>query len=59
MNEALFADEAWRAEVLPRIPKGRFTTPDDVVGAVIYLSGPAAGMVTGHNLLVDGGWTAI
>jgi NAD(P)-dependent dehydrogenase (short-subunit alcohol dehydrogenase family) len=59
MNEALFADEAWRAEVLPRIPKGRFTTPDDVVGAVVFLAGPAAEMVTGQNLLVDGGWTAI
>jgi NAD(P)-dependent dehydrogenase (short-subunit alcohol dehydrogenase family) len=59
MNEALFADEAWLAEVLPRIPKGRFTTPDDVVGAVVFLAGPAAEMVTGQNLLVDGGWTAI
>jgi 2-deoxy-D-gluconate 3-dehydrogenase len=59
MNEALFQDEAWRAEVLPRIPKGRFTTPDDVVGAVIFLAGPSAEMVTGQNLLVDGGWTAI
>jgi NAD(P)-dependent dehydrogenase (short-subunit alcohol dehydrogenase family) len=59
MNEALFGDDAWRAEVLPRIPKGRFTTPDDIVGAVVFLAGPAAEMVTGQNLLVDGGWTAI
>jgi 2-deoxy-D-gluconate 3-dehydrogenase len=59
MNETLFQDEAWRAQVLPRIPKGRFTTPDDVVGAVVFLAGPAAEMVTGQNLLVDGGWTAI
>jgi 2-deoxy-D-gluconate 3-dehydrogenase len=59
MNETLFQDEAWRAEVLPRIPKGRFTTPDDVVAAVVYLAGPGAAMVTGQNLLVDGGWTAI
>ena len=35
----------------------RLGTPEDVAGAVIYLASPAADMVTGHNLLVDGGWT--
>ena len=35
----------------------RLGTPEDVAGAVIYLASPAADMVTGHMLLVDGGWT--
>ena len=35
----------------------RLGTPEDVAGAVIYLASPAADMVTGHTLLVDGGWT--
>lgn len=48
----------WRARVLERIPAGRFAEPQDVVGAVAFLAGPTAGMVTGHVLLVDGGWTA-
>ena len=44
--------------VLQRLPIGRVGTIDDVSGAVIYLASPAAAMVTGHILLVDGGWTA-
>jgi 2-deoxy-D-gluconate 3-dehydrogenase len=46
------------AGVLDRIPIGKVGTIDDVAGAVIYLASPAADMVTGHVLLVDGGWTA-
>jgi 2-deoxy-D-gluconate 3-dehydrogenase len=33
--------------------------PEDVVGAVVFLASAAAAMVTGHTLMVDGGWTAI
>jgi NAD(P)-dependent dehydrogenase (short-subunit alcohol dehydrogenase family) len=47
-----------RDEFLSRIPLGRFGEPDDVAGAVAYLAGDMASMVTGHTLLVDGGWTA-
>jgi NAD(P)-dependent dehydrogenase (short-subunit alcohol dehydrogenase family) len=32
--------------------------PRDVAGAVVFLCSPAAAMITGHSLLVDGGWTA-
>ena len=59
MNAALFDDPEWRQEVLGRIPMGRFAEPRDVAGAVVYLASPIAAMVTGHVLLVDGGWTAI
>jgi len=44
--------------VLDRIPIGRVGTIVDVAGAVIYLASPAGGMVNGHVLQVDGGWTA-
>lgn len=44
--------------VLDRLPIGRVGTTTDVAGAVIYLASPAAGMVSGHVLLVDGAWTA-
>ncbi len=48
----------YRSAVLERIPIGRVGTMTDVAAAVIYLASPAGGMVTGHVLVVDGGWTA-
>lgn len=45
-------------DILARIPAGRFGTTSDVAAAVLYLASPAAGLVTGTVLSVDGGWTA-
>jgi NAD(P)-dependent dehydrogenase (short-subunit alcohol dehydrogenase family) len=56
---ALLEAEEVRREVLSRIPLGRLAEPEDIVGAVLYLASPAAAMVTGHTLVIDGGWTAI
>jgi NAD(P)-dependent dehydrogenase (short-subunit alcohol dehydrogenase family) len=39
------------------LPIGRWAQPEDVVGAVLFLASPLSEMVTGHVLLVDGGWT--
>ncbi len=49
---------AWRERILSRIPLGRVGEAEDVAAAAVYLASPAAAMVTGHTLLVDGGWTA-
>jgi NAD(P)-dependent dehydrogenase (short-subunit alcohol dehydrogenase family) len=46
------------ADVLSRIPAGRVGAPLDVAGAVIFLASPAAALVNGAVLAVDGGWTA-
>jgi NAD(P)-dependent dehydrogenase (short-subunit alcohol dehydrogenase family) len=51
-------DEAFRRDLLTRIPLGRVGDPVDVAGAVVFLASPASAMVTGATLLVDGGWTA-
>jgi 2-deoxy-D-gluconate 3-dehydrogenase len=37
---------------------GRFGEPEDIVGSVIFLASRAADYVTGHQLIVDGGWYA-
>ena len=56
---ALLKSDQVRQEVISRIPLGRLAEPEDIVGAVLYLASPAASMVTGHTLVIDGGWTAI
>jgi 2-deoxy-D-gluconate 3-dehydrogenase len=48
-----------REDILRRIPLGRVAEPEDTVGAVVYLASPASDLVTGHTLVVDGGWTAV
>lgn len=44
--------------LLSRIPLGRFGETSEVAGAAIFLASAAGSYVTGHSLLVDGGWTA-
>jgi NAD(P)-dependent dehydrogenase (short-subunit alcohol dehydrogenase family) len=58
MTARFFADANFRESVERRIPLGRIGDIEDVVGAVVYLASPAAALVTGASLLVDGGWTA-
>ncbi len=52
------ADDAFRADLLSRIPLGRVGDPIDVAAAVVFLASPASAMVTGTTLMIDGGWTA-
>ena len=51
-------DENFRARYEARTPLGRMATESDVAGAIVYLLSPEAAYITGHNLVVDGGWTA-
>jgi NAD(P)-dependent dehydrogenase (short-subunit alcohol dehydrogenase family) len=58
-TEAALADPVFRADVEERIAGlHRIGEPMDVAGAVVFLASPAAALVTGTTLLVDGGWTA-
>ena len=58
-TEPDLADPEFRADVTERIAAlHRIGEPADVTGAVIFLASPAAALVTGTTLLVDGGWTA-
>ncbi len=59
LTQSTFDDPVLREDLLKRIPKGRVGQPEDVVGSVVFLASDASAMITGHTLLVDGGWTAI
>lgn len=56
MNEALIADKDRAASILARIPAGRWGTPKDFQGAVVFLASAASIYVSGEILTVDGGW---
>ncbi len=58
MTAPMFADPTTRDWILSRIPMGRPARLEEVAASLVYLCSPAAGMVTGSHLLVDGGWTA-
>jgi NAD(P)-dependent dehydrogenase (short-subunit alcohol dehydrogenase family) len=58
MTASFFADPEFRNWVLSRIPLGRIGRMDEVTGAIVFLASPAASLITGTSLAVDGGWTA-
>lgn len=58
MTASFLADPAFRAEVERQIPLGHLGEVVDVAAAVLFLASPAARLITGTSLLVDGGWTA-
>jgi NAD(P)-dependent dehydrogenase (short-subunit alcohol dehydrogenase family) len=58
-TQEFLADPATRADVIERIAAlHRIGEPMEVAGAVVFLASPAASMITGHTMLIDGGWTA-
>jgi NAD(P)-dependent dehydrogenase (short-subunit alcohol dehydrogenase family) len=58
MTRPMLEDADFLRDVLSRLPAGRIGTPEDVVGAVVFLVSDQAALITGHVLAVDGGWTA-
>ena len=58
LTRPMLEDAEFNEFVMNRIPLQRLASVEDVVAAVVYLVTPDAGMVTGHSLVVDGGWTA-
>ena len=54
----LRADDKRSAEILGRIPAGRWGLPADLKGPVVFLASEASKYVTGYTIAVDGGWLA-
>ncbi|WP_437616482.1 2-dehydro-3-deoxy-D-gluconate 5-dehydrogenase KduD [Erwinia sp. V71] len=57
-TQQLRADEARSAEILDRIPAGRWGLPADLMGPAVFLASPASDYINGYTLAVDGGWLA-
>jgi NAD(P)-dependent dehydrogenase (short-subunit alcohol dehydrogenase family) len=58
-TEAVLSDRAFRNDVVERIAAlHRIGEPMDVAGAVVFLASPAASLITGHTMVIDGGWTS-
>jgi NAD(P)-dependent dehydrogenase (short-subunit alcohol dehydrogenase family) len=58
LTAAQLDDPQVGGRLLAQIPLGRYATLEDVAGAVVWAASPAAAMVTGTSIVVDGGWTA-
>jgi NAD(P)-dependent dehydrogenase (short-subunit alcohol dehydrogenase family) len=58
LTKPFFDDPETRKWIIDRIPLGRGGTVEEVAHAIVFLASPAASLVTGSSLLVDGGWTA-
>ncbi|MEL6826573.1 MAG: SDR family oxidoreductase [Pseudomonadota bacterium] len=58
MTKPMLDDPEFSAFVKRMIPLGTVASTEDIAQAVLYLCGPAGKMITGHSLVVDGGWTA-
>jgi NAD(P)-dependent dehydrogenase (short-subunit alcohol dehydrogenase family) len=56
--EETFGDNEFVRNYKRLTPLGRFASDDDIKGPVVFLASEAAAYITGHNLLVDGGWTS-
>ena len=58
-TQPALADPGFRQDVIDRIAAlHRIGEPIEVAGAVVFLASPAASLITGHTLVIDGGWTA-
>jgi NAD(P)-dependent dehydrogenase (short-subunit alcohol dehydrogenase family) len=58
LTKPFFDDPVTRKWILDRIPLGRAGAVEEVASAVVFLASPAASLITGSSLLLDGGWTA-
>ncbi|MFH1832938.1 MAG: glucose 1-dehydrogenase [Candidatus Levyibacteriota bacterium] len=58
MTKPFLQDEQAKKSFLDQTPVGRVGTPEDIAFAAVYLASNESDFVTGHTLVVDGGWTA-
>ena len=58
MTKGMIEDKETSKNLLENTPVGRFGNPEDIGNAALFLALDESSFITGHNLVVDGGWTA-
>lgn len=58
MTADYLKDDEFKEMIKTNVPLGRYATPDELMGTIIYLASNASDYMTGHALIIDGGWTA-
>jgi NAD(P)-dependent dehydrogenase (short-subunit alcohol dehydrogenase family) len=58
MTDSYLKDKQFKDMIKNKVPLGRPAKPDELVGTVVYLASKASEYMTGHALVIDGGWTA-
>lgn len=58
MTEDFLKDKNFLQMIKRRVPLARYGEPEELIGAAIFLSSKASDYMTGHELVIDGGWTA-
>jgi 2-deoxy-D-gluconate 3-dehydrogenase len=59
MTADFLESEEFKKSIKNNVPLGRYATPDEIIGTTIYFSSKASDYVTGHSLVIDGGWTIL
>ena len=59
VTEALQKNKERYAEILGRIPMGRWGNPEELGGIALYLASEASSYVTGQTFIIDGGWMSL
>ncbi len=58
MTDAYLKDQQFKNMIKTKVPLAKYAEPEELVGTVIYLASRASDYVTGHSVIIDGGWTA-
>ncbi|MGE0417409.1 MAG: SDR family NAD(P)-dependent oxidoreductase [Acetobacteraceae bacterium] len=58
LTHELLTHDIHGKRMLERTPMGRFASPNDMAGGVVFLASDASSFMTGQSLIIDGGWTA-